>query len=63
MMSDYELYVKEINSVFEIFRKIKSAWDSKDNSEFIEEFISYKDEVIAAAQVIKEKTSENKGEM
>ena len=51
-MSDYDLYVKEIKNVFEIFKKIKEAWDNNDNLEFVEEFISYKDEVISAAKII-----------
>ena len=56
-MNDYEIYVKEINNIFSIIEKIKKEFNNADNLSYVDDIISYRDDVLSCASLIEKSLS------
>ncbi|MBR1936384.1 MAG: hypothetical protein IJ842_01690 [Bacilli bacterium] len=52
-MQDYNKYVTAINKIFDYLTKMKTGWNSVDNTTYIEKIEEYKQLVAAKATDIK----------
>lgn len=61
-MDDYEIYVKEVNTIFSILEKLKNSWTNNDNLNHIEEINEYKKVVIQGANFLDKQKEKGKKE-
>ncbi len=52
-MTEYNQYVNAVNKIFDYLAKMKTGWNSLDNSNYIESIEEYKQMVINNAEVFK----------
>jgi hypothetical protein len=52
-MDDYNSYVTAVNKIFDYIEKMKAAWDSLDNKNYISSIEEYKNAVISKAEAMK----------
>lgn len=56
-MNDYELFVKEINNIFSIIEKTKKEFNNTDNLGYVDNIISYREDVLSCAALIEKSSS------
>ena len=61
-MNDYDIYVKEVNSIFAALEKLKNNWTNNDNLSHIEEINQYKRIVIQGANFLEKQKGTRKKE-
>lgn len=52
-MDDYNQYVTAVNKIFDYVEKMKAAWDSQDNKNYLASIEEYKNAVISRAEDMK----------
>lgn len=62
-MSEYDVYVKEVNNVFSILEKLKNSWTDTDNFNHIEEINEFKKPIIQGANFLVKQQEERKKEV
>lgn len=62
-MSEYDVYVKEVNNVFSILEKLKNSWTDNDNFNHIEEINEFKKPIIQGANFLVKQQEEGKKEI
>lgn len=62
-MSEYDMYVKEVNNIFSNLEKLKNSWANNDNLSHIEEINQYKRAVIQGANFIAKQNENGKKEI
>ncbi len=60
-MTDYEKYVKAINSIYAILEKTKSSWNDDNSYELLKQIDMYKNDVLSCASFLEKNSS--KGEI
>lgn len=62
-MTEYDMYTKSINQIFEYLEWMKQKWNNQDNLNYIEEIEKYKDAIIESSKLVEEKHNKIPEEM